>query len=377
MFCSFHQNQICGSCTLLQLEYFATLNRKLEVLANLFPGTTIAPFVECEAAVGSRIRARLAITGTLQDPQIGFYDAHQKIVPVDQCPLHHPLINEFTLRLRRVVQQAGLTPYDLQTDRGELKFVVLTCSPSHRQLMVQFVLRSPEAVDRIRRYWRQISDVEKQVVSVVSVNLQPIRSSLITGTQEIAVSLQTTLPFRFGAAELLFGPQSFLQTNYEVAVKLYDAAGQILRDRAADHVLDLYCGVGAFTLTAGSLARSVLGIDISANAIDCATLAAQTNQIRNAEFLCRNLDRLTVDELSQRDFDSLICNPPRRGLDAASVTLIQTLRPECIVYSSCNPITLQRDIQLLSPDYRVQHLQPFDMFPFTQHFEVLALLLRR
>jgi len=377
MFCSFHQNQICGSCTLLHLEYQETLKRKLVVLKNLFPETLIEPFQECQAAAGTRIRAKLAITGTLQNPQIGFYDTHQKIIPVDQCPLHHPLINEFTLQLPRIVQQAGLTPYDLQTDRGELKFVVLTCSPSHRQLMVQFVLRSREAVDRIHRYWRQLSDVEKQVVSVMSVNLQPIRSSLIAGTEEIALSLQTNLPIRFGETELLFGPQSFLQTNHEVASKLYQAAGKILRDWAAEHVLDLYCGVGAFALTAGSSARSLLGIDISANAIDCANQAAQKNQISNAQFLCRNLDRLTVDELSKQDFDTVICNPPRRGLDAASMTLMQTLRPKCVVYSSCNPATLQRDVHLLSPEYRVEQMQPFDMFPFTRHCEVLALLLRQ
>lgn len=376
MFCTFHQNRICSSCSLLHLGYEETLKSKRDFLASLFPGTVIQDFRGPATAAGSRIRAKLAITGTSELPQIGFYDDQQKIVPVDQCPLHHPLINEFTQQLPGIVQAARLIPYDMQKDRGELKFLVLTCSPSHHQLMVQFVLRSKEAVDRIRGFWRQMSDADKQTVTVMSVNLQPVRSSLIAGTEELSVSQQTILPIQFGSTELLFGPQSFLQTNYEVASLLYEAAGRILRENAAKKVLDLYCGVGAFSLTAGSAAHSVLGIDVSANAIDCATEAARKNRIGNSEFLCRSLDQFTMAELTTHDFDTVICNPPRRGLDAASVTLIQSLRPEWIVYSSCNAVTLQRDVRLLQPEYHLESIQPFDMFPFTNHFEVLGLLRR-
>ena len=263
------------------------------------------------------------------------------------------------------------------TDRGELKFVVLTCSPTHRQLMIQFVLRSREAVDRIRSYWRKMTDVEKQLVAVMSINLQPARSSTITGTEEILISEQTNLPIRFADTELLFGPQSFLQTNYEVAAALYAAAGSIMRDQAAGSVLDLYCGAGAFSLTAGVNARAVIGIDVSANAIACATEAATRNDRTNVQFQCRSLEAITADRLAERDFDAIICNPPRRGLDSATVALIQSLRPRLLLYSSCNAASLKRDIERIAADYQTEYLQPFDMFPFTQHFEVLAMLVRR
>lgn len=377
MHCPFHESQICRSCALLPLDYSQTLTIKSAALAELFPSVSIREFRTGDGAAGSRIRARLAVTGTLEQLQLGFYDDQHRIVPVDQCPLHHPLINRFTLQLPRIVRETRLAPYDMQTDRGELKFVVLTCSPTHEQLMVQFVLRSREAFDRIRSYWRRMTDSEKQTVPVMSINLQPARSSLISGSVELPVSEQTRLPIRFGTTELVFGPQSFLQTNYGVATALYADTSQLLLDHAAVNVLDLYCGAGAFSLTAGLRAASVLGIDVSADAIECATESARRNHIANAEFLRRSLDCFTGDELQGRSFDTIICNPPRRGLDAASVSLIEKIGPRHVLYSSCNPVTLQRDVNRLQAGYQLEHLTPFDMFPFTSHFEVLALLSSR
>ena len=374
MHCQHFQSHHCRSCSLLDIPYEATLLQKTDVLTQLFPDALIHPFVPCRGVVGSRIRAKLAVTGTFEQPQLGFYNDQHKIVAVNDCPLHHSLINAFAQQLPAIIREARLSPYDMQTDRGELKFVVLTCSPSHQQLMVQFVLRSREAVDRIRSYWRKMTAVEKQLVSVISINLQPARSSTITGTEEISISEQTNLPIRFGDTELLFGPQSFLQTNYEVAATLYATAGSVIHAQTAESVLDLYCGAGAFSLTAAANARTVIGIDVSANAIACATEAAIRNSRSNVQFHCRSLEAITADRLSERNFDAIICNPPRRGLDAATVALIQSLRPRLLLYSSCNAVTLHRDIDRFAADYQIEHLQPFDMFPFTQHFEVLAVL---
>ncbi len=377
MHCTFHQSQICHSCSLLHLEYQQTLKSKLDTLTELFPETAVREFRGMTSTTGSRIRARLAITGSLEKLEVGFFDDQQRIIPVDQCPLHHPLINAWAATLPTLIRDAKLTPYDMHTDRGELKFVVITCSPTHQQLMIQFVLRSREAVDRIRSLWRRMSEHEKETVKVVSINLQPARSSAISGRDELPVSEQTCLPIRFGQRELLFGPQSFLQTNYEIADSLYETVGEIVRDNGANGILDLYCGVGAFSLTATSGAQPVLGIDVSTNAIACANEAAGRNGIANAVYECRSLECTTVDQLADRGFDTIICNPPRRGMDAASVSLIQSLRPSLLLYSSCNASTLKRDTTILAGDYRIESLQPFDMFPYTPHMEVLAVMRRK
>jgi 23S rRNA (uracil747-C5)-methyltransferase len=168
-----------------------------------------------------------------------------------------------------------------------------------------------------------------------------------------------------------------LQTNYQVATSLYETAAALVQESRTENVLDLYCGAGAFSLMASSTAMKVLGIDVSANAIECAEEASRRNGLLNAEYQCRSLECTTADQLSGCEFDTIICNPPRRGLDAATVSLIRTIRPERVLYSSCNAKTLQRDVLALAGEYRVESLRPFDMFPFTTHFEVLALLVRK
>ena len=382
MKCVYHEQQICNSCTLLGLEYNLTLQQKMQTLASLFPDVAVRPFQGVSSPAGGRIRAKLAVSGSLNDLQIGFFDDQQKVVPVDQCPLHHVLINDSIAHIRQMIQTARLVPYDPSSDRGELKFLVLTCSPSHQQLMIQFVLRSKEAVDRIRSLWRKMTETERQGIAVMSVNIQPARSSAISGREEVAVSEQTMLPIRFDVSDtdnrdLLFGPQSFLQTNYENATALYAAAREIIQSSASRRVLDLYCGVGAFSLTACSPDQSVVGIDNSENAIACANETVRRSGLSNAEFQCRSLDCTSADQLTNSDFDTVICNPPRRGLDAASRALIFAIHPQQVIYSSCNPTTLQRDIVELAAKYQLAELYPFDMFPFTTHFEVLALLQRK
>ena len=382
MKCVYHEQKICNSCTLLGLEYNATLQQKTQVLASLIPGVAISTFRGVSSAVGGRIRARLAASGSLDDLKVGFFDDQQKVVPVDQCPLHHELINHSIAHIRQMIQAARLVPYDPGSDRGELKFVVLTCSPSHQQLMIQFVLRSKEAVDRIRSLWRRMTETERQGIAVMSVNIQPARSSAISGREEVAISDQTMLPIQFNVSEtdnrdLLFGPQSFLQTNYEIATALYASARGMIQSNGSRRVLDLYCGVGAFSFTACSAEQSVVGIDNSENAIGCAQETVRRNGLRDREFQCRSLDCTSADQLTNSNFDTIICNPPRRGLDAASLALILSIRPQQVLYSSCNPVTLQRNIQELSARYEVLELHPFDMFPFTTHFEVLALLQRK
>lgn len=381
MKCSYHEQQICSSCTLLGLKYAETLQQKTQALASLFPGVAINAFRGVSSPQGGRIRARLAVSGTLDDLQIGFFDDQQKVVPVDRCPLHHVLIDRSIVQIRQMIQAARLVPYDPGSDRGELKFVVLTCSPSHQRLMIQFVLRSKEAVDRIRSLWRKMADTQRAGIAVMSVNIQPARSSAISGREEVAVSENTMLPIRFDVndtdnRDLFFGPQCFLQTNFEIATALYSAARRCIQSSQTRRVLDLYCGVGAFSLTACTGEQSVVGIDISQNAIACANETIRGSGLTNAEFQCRSLDCTSADQLNSSDFDTIICNPPRRGLDAASRALILAVRPQQVLYSSCNAASLHKDILELSAKYEIVELHPFDMFPFTNHFEVLALLRR-
>lgn len=358
------------------MTYEQSLGIRFAALQRLFPFVSIEDFRGVTSAVGSRIRAKLAVSGSIDSPQIGFWDDQRSLVAADQCPLHHPAINAHVEPLKQLIRDAKLVPYDVASDRGELKFAVLTWSPTHEQLMLQLVLRSRESIDRIRSFWRREQARQWTSTTVLSVNLQPVRSSQIAGDEDVAITESQTLPIRFGTTELLFGPRSFLQTNYEIAAALYAHAAAIMDTIGTRSLLDLYCGVGAFSLTSGPGVTSIFGIDVSPNAIHCAATAAAQNGRHRATFRCLSLNEPLGMELIPSDIDTILCNPPRRGLDGPSVELIRSLRPAHVLYSSCNPATLQRDAALLESEYHILRLTPFDMFPYTHHCEVLAVLER-
>lgn len=377
MQCDYFQNSICKSCSLLPMTYEQSLGIRFAALQRLFPFVSIEDFCGVTNAAGSRIRAKLAVSGSIESPQIGFWDDQRSLVAAEQCPLHHPAINGHVEPLKQLIRDAKLVPYDVASDRGELKFAVLTWSPTHDQLMLQLVLRSRESIDRIRSFWRREQASQWKNTTVLSVNLQPVRSSQMAGEEDVAVTETQALPIRFGTTELLFGPRSFLQTNYEIAAALYAHAAEMMDIIGTHSLLDLYCGVGAFSLTSGPNVTSILGIDVSPNAIHCAMTAAAQNGRHGTTFRCLSLNESLGMELIPSDIDTILCNPPRRGLDGPSVELIRFLRPAHVLYSSCNPATLQRDAALLESEYHMLRLTPFDMFPFTHHCEVLAVLERK
>lgn len=373
--CPYFPAGTCRSCACLDQTPEQVLVAKQAHLQGLFPECAVAPAVACHVPIGSRIRARLAVSGQSESAVFGFFDEQQRVVPVEDCPLHHPLITGAIDGLREFVRQARLQPYDPERNTGELKFVVLTASPSHGGLMIQWVLRSRESVDRIRRVWGQLTVDLRRVWQVMSVGIQSQRSSRIQGDIEIGISDTQRLPIRFGSVELGVGSGSFVQTNHEIASALYLAVEQRLADQPHGRVLDLYCGTGAFSLLAGRCGHDVVGIDITEEAIASAVESA-TRQGLAARFVCQSLQTLSADETAAGRYDTVICNPPRRGLDDAAEALIRRVQPRRLIYSSCNPETLRRDVDRWRGIFRIQFLQLFDMFPMNRHYEVLCELVR-
>lgn len=369
--CQHFAAERCRSCDLLPLQMLGSVSRKQVLLRHLFPDVDLQPLQYCTNPAGSRIRARMAVNWQQSPLGFGFFDQQHQVVPVEDCPLHHPLITQSIPLLRQFLLQAQLTPFDPDRNSGELKFVVLTAAPDTGQVMVQWVLRSQESVSRIRSVWRKQSQADRGTVSVMGVGIQPLRSSQIGAELELCVSEEQSLGIRFGNLPLFFGPGSFIQTNHEMATRLYSAAGQRLSGGIPGPVLDLYCGAGGFGLTAASHGRPVVGLEKSATALENARRSAKLMDVPARFHQCS----LEADQSllpADQYFSTIICNPPRRGLDPASLALIQRMAPQRVLYSSCSPQTLARDLRLLSGQFRPIWMQGFDMFPLTEHFEVLC-----
>jgi 23S rRNA (uracil747-C5)-methyltransferase len=363
----------CRSCRLLEFSPAEAREKQLSSLQELLKfRVELNPPVWCRAPAGSRIRGRLAVAGTIEEPVFGFFNDQQQVIPAADCPLHHPLLTAITGWLADFVKAARLEPYSAESDRGELKFVVLTASPSSGKLMVQWVLRSQEAVDRIRSVWRRLSAVERSGVSVMSAGIQPRRSTQMICDVDLPISEERSLRVDYPQPRLslLVPAGGFVQTNYEIAGELYAAARVRLEALRPRKVLDLYCGSGGFSFIAAECGAEVLGVDVSAASVACADALAREQSLR-AEFLHCAAGASDVENRAGR-VDVVICNPPRAGLEESAISLVQQLAPECLLYSSCNPVTLQRDLNRLGDMYEVVWVQPFDMFPGTTHWEVLC-----
>jgi 23S rRNA (uracil747-C5)-methyltransferase len=238
-------------------------------------------------------------------------------------------------------------------------------------LMLRFVLRSTEPLGRIRKHLPTLlSDLPQ--LKVVTANLLPEHKAVLEGEEEIALGGADTLAMRLGHLVLHLRPASFFQTNTEIAMGLYAQAGEWIDEVDARSVWDLYCGVGGFALHVAAPGRRVHGIEVSGPAVESARLSAAQAGFADVTFAVGDATALCAGEAP----DAIIVNPPRRGLGDRLCATLEASGVQTIIYSSCNAVTLAQDIEAM-PAYVPQRIRLFDMFPQTDHYEVMVLLTRR
>ncbi len=373
----------CRSCAWLGRVYDDQLAAKLAATRALVdaPGLVWEPPVASRPE-GFRNKAKMVVAGTADAPTLGILDPRGGGVDLRDCALHTPGIVAALPLLAELVTRAGLTPYDVSSDlpvsqRGELKHVLVTESPDG-ELMVRLVLRSTAVEARVRKHLPWLRE-RLPALRVLTVNVQPDHRAVLEGERELVLTDADTLPMRLpgdGAGITLhLRPRSFFQTNTDVAAALYREAVAWTADLAPQRVLDLYCGVGGFALHLAAPGRQVTGIEISADAI------ASAERSRDEAGLPGDI-RFAVGDATApehagllRDADLVVVNPPRRGLGSELALRIEESGVPHLLYSSCNPETLARDLVDLA-SYTPVRGRLLDMFPQTPHAEVLVLLQR-
>lgn len=323
-----------------------------------------------------RNKAKMVVSGSCDAPVLGILDRAGTGSGVDLtgCPLYPPAIQSAFAPIVSLIRRACLMPYDVARRAGELKHVLLTYSERDHELMLRFVLRSPQALSAIRRHLPQLH-ADLPHLGVVSANIQPIHQAIIEGPQEIPLTERQTLTMWLNDLPLYVRPRSFFQTNSAMAERLYATARHWIAEIAPDGMWDLFCGVGGFALHAAQVVPgAITGIEVSAEAIASAQASARHLGCDRVTFRA-----LAADEFvrGRRDVPPLvIVNPPRRGLGAALCAFLADSAAQQVIYSSCNPDSLVRDIRLLA-GFSPVRAQMFDIFPHTDHCEVLVLLTRQ
>jgi 23S rRNA (uracil747-C5)-methyltransferase len=368
---------LCRSCDLMESDYADQVSTKESILLKALKD--LGPFkllpTQISRISGFRNKAKLVVTGSIEVPIIGLtgdqdLDQGKEIL---KCPVHHPRINEVIHELKKFIQLAKLTPYNIKKKTGELKGMILFYSEESEQMYLRFILRSKESIDRIKKNGPLLLS-SFSFLKTMTANIKPIPHAILEGPEEVFILGQEFLQHKMGRIELSLHPRAFVQTNQLIAQKLYETAAAWIKEIQTIKFCELFCGQGAFSMFAAGSIKEGLGIEINPDAVESAKNLGKKYKFHHLKFLAKDAADVetTVKNYSP---DTVLVNPPRKGL-GKSIEIFKGGDFEYIIYSSCSWQTLAEDLKNLT-DYKIIKAQIFDMFPHTNHFETLVLLQRR
>ena len=371
----------CLGCPLINLAYPAQLQVKGErVRAALAAreGLTAVPVRApwgAEQPFGYRTNAKLVLAKERGKVSVGLYrrGSHQ-VVDIGNCPLHHPLINRIVATVRSEIEGQQIWVWDPKRQRGLLRYLLVRVSPGSGKAMVTFVTTEKDFT-QLTRLAKALKARHPEVISVQQ-NINPTAGNVIFGRETLRMIGAPDLLDQLGEVRLRIAPTAFFQVNHEQAARIYALVRQWAALKPEESAVDLYCGIGGIALHLARDAGRVIGIEVVEEAVRNARENARLGGLSNCTFRAGEAEELVHDLTLEIPPGSVaVVNPPRGGCEAAVLEALAGLKPRLLVYVSCNPETLARDLALLAGHgYRTEEVQPVDMFPQTGHIESVARL---
>jgi len=374
----------CDGCPLILMKYSAQLAWKHELVQRelkRFPSladTLVHEPLPSPKPLQYRNSAKLVVAGKFSSPVIGIYrrNSHD-VIDIGDCPLHHPLINRVVAAVKEGIRKGKVPVYSPRSKTGLLRYLVVRVSEAENRAMAIFVTaeRSYNEIHHLAKHLR----VAVPEVEVVVQNVNTSAGNVILGERDHVLTPRKELAASIGEVRLIISPRSFFQVNSGSARLIYEKVREWAGLSGRETVLDLYCGIGGISLFLAPQAREVIGIEAVEAASADAARNARLNGRANCRFEAGDAAEL-LEELKEegKKFDLIVLNPPRKGCDEGVLRDAAELAPRRIIYVSCSPGTLARDLNILSRlGYRTLEVQPVDMFPQTPHIENVALLERQ
>lgn len=375
--CDYFTAGTCRSCSLLAIasgDRIAYKERRLrrtlqpcDISQHAIQGIVTPP-----NPWQSRRKIKMTVTGTVNSPCLGIVKSDLSSTDLTDCPLTPDPIRKLLHELKKLIGSYKLEPYSITGRRGELKNIIIMTDHAISSAIVRFVVRSTECVARLKKCVDPIREAFPWI-QVVSCNIQPLPAALMEGPEEIVLTQASHIREIYGDVPLYLSPQSFMQVTPVIATRLYQRAAKAAADQGFKRALDLYCGAGGFSLHLAKHVEHVIGVELSQSAIASAQRSAAEIVASNTTFVADAVERFLTHEGIEKP-DLVLVNPPRRGLTEDVILRLLELNPAAIFYSSCNPETFARDMQTMAHRYEVTSIDPFDMFPMTEHIELLAVL---
>ena len=389
----------CGGCQLLNLDYNKQLELKKNSVINTLNkiGKIDLEFLRqrydgiLSMETPHRFRNKMQVPFAIRNDKViyGFYAGRtHHIVEFDYCLAGFKGSDIILNIIRDAIIRFNISVYDENKNDGVFREVLIRCGNVSKEVSLTYIINDNDykknldkykvfdeyVVDRFYKY-EGLQDSYNILTSTLNINTS--NTNVLFGNKNVILRGLGYIEDYIGDIKYHISPESFYQVNMYMTKLLYDRVLDYGNFSGSEKVIDLYCGIGTISLYVAKYVKSILGIEIVEKAIENAEENAKMNNIKNADFTCGDIsERYSGNELVD-SYDVVIVDPPRKGLDEKVINCIASMKPKKIIYVSCDPATLARDIKSFScKQYCLDKFVNVDMFPHTMHIETVALLKR-
>lgn len=367
----------CGGCQMLHLPYQEQLTFKEKETAKL-----LKPYVRLEGIIGMeqperyRNKVNAAFTHDRQGkPLSGVYkEGTHYIIPIEECVLENEKADAIIASIRSLLPSFKIKTFDEDTGYGLLRHVMVRVAHATGQIMVVLVLGSPILPSK-NNFVKALLKLHPDITTIV-INVNEKKTSMVLGDNGQVIYGKGYIEDVLCGIHFKISPKSFYQVNSVQTEKLYHKAMEYAGLTGRETVLDTYCGIGTIGLIAAGKARNVIGVELNGDAVKDAVANARRNKIKNVDFYQMDAGEFMVQMAEQGErVDTVFMDPPRTGSDEVFLDALVKLAPDKVVYISCSPETLARDLEYMTKrGYRAARGICVDMFPFCGHVETCVLL---
>lgn len=367
----------CGGCDYQGIPYEKQLSMKQKEMEKLLGGfAKVYPIIGMEEPMHYRNKVHAVLDRDRKGNIIsGVYEKNShRVVNVDSCMIEDERADAIVLTIRKLIKDFKMKVFDEDIGYGLFRHVLIRTGHVSGQILVVLVLASP-ILPAKNNFIKALRAAHPEITSIV-LNVNDRKTSMVLGEREIVLYGKGYIEDTLCGLTYRISPKSFYQVNPIQTEKLYQTAIDFAGLTGNEVVLDAYCGIGTIGMTAASKAKEVIGVELNKDAVKDAIANAKANGIKNVRFYNKDAGDFIVGMAQQNvKCDVIFMDPPRSGSTEKFLDCVVKLAPKSVVYVSCDPVTLARDLKYITKKgYRVEKIQPVEMFCFTKHCENVVLL---
>ena len=377
----------CGGCQLQHMSYGEQLTSKRSMLIHAIERYAEMPLhvlekitretLGMENPFNYRNKASMPVAQDNDGLLVGLFELNsRRLIPVENCPIHYEGVNHVIRHAVDLLDDFMVYPYNYKSKKGTIRHLVVRQSRSSNEIQVTFVMANdsfPKMEALARELMQACPDVKSVFMSVHDTDEHEI-----FGTSAKLIRGKDTINDTLGHLKFNLSAKSFYQLNSEQTYVLYNEVKNAANVTSNENVIDAYCGVGTIGQFLARDAKEVRGVDTNKDAIEDANKNARLNDLKNISYNVGDAGTV-VPKWVKGGFkpDVMVVDPPRMGLDTQMINLILQVKPKTLIYVSCNPSTLAKNLSKLRGQYKVDYVQPIDMFPQTANVEAVVKLVRK